>query len=116
MVLSIRLPESNGELVDYQLSGVPISAAPPPYRFNRTVFAAAHVVADPLAATEPACGAVIDWETTLAYRRYLLDLGFGIAEAMDTAQRGMGLDWPQSLELIERSVAAVAPQERSRIY
>ena len=71
-------------------------------RGNRVAFAAAHVVADPLAAVDPWLAAAIDWEATLAFRRYLWGQGLGVAEAMDTAQRGMGLDWPTSLELIRR--------------
>jgi hypothetical protein len=67
--------------------------------------AAAHVVADPLAAVDPWLEAAIDWDATLAYRRYLWDLGLSVAEAMDTAQRGMGLDWTCSRELIARSLA-----------
>ena len=73
--------------------------------WNRVAFAAAHVVADPAAAIDPWLDAALDWEATLAYRRHLWSLGFGVAEAMDTAQRGMGLDWPTSLELIRRSAA-----------
>jgi hypothetical protein len=74
--------------------------------FNRVALAAAHVVADPLADRDPWLDAALDWEATLAYRRHLWRLGLGVAEAMDTAQRGMGLDWPTSLELIRRSVDA----------
>ena len=73
---------------------------------SRIAYAAAHVVADPLAAVDPWLTPAIDWDRTIAYRRYLWSLGLGVAEAMDTAQRGMGLDWPASLELIRRSVAA----------
>ena len=83
-----------------------------PSRFlrGRTVstalaFSAAHVVADPFAATEPSVGPAIDWTGTLAFRRHLLDLGLGIAEAMDTAQRGGGLDWSGARELIGKSLA-----------
>jgi hypothetical protein len=72
---------------------------------NRIAFAAAHVVADPLAECDPWLDAAIDWEATLAFRRHLWGLGFAVAEAMDTAQRGMGLGWGQALELIARSVA-----------
>jgi hypothetical protein len=64
------------------------------------------VVADPLGDADPWLDAAIDWERTLAYREHLWDLGLGVAEAMDTAQRGMGLDWPTSLGLISRSTAA----------
>ena len=72
-------------------------------RWNRVAFAAAHVVADPRAAIDPLGGTAIDWDTTLAFRRHLWSHGFGVAEAMDTAQRGMGLDWSTSLDLIRRS-------------
>ncbi|MEC4021018.1 dihydrodipicolinate synthase family protein [Streptomyces sp. H27-D2] len=72
---------------------------------SRTVFAAAHVVADPLADTTPDGPAAIDWDATLAFRRHLWSHGLGVAEAMDTAQRGMGLDWPGAAELIRRSAA-----------
>jgi hypothetical protein len=74
--------------------------------FNRIAYAAAHVVADPMADTDPWLDAAIDWERTIAFRRHLWSLGLGVAEAMDTAQRGMGVDWPTSLELIARSLAA----------
>ena len=70
---------------------------------NRVALAAAHVVADPFADNDPWLTAAPDWDRTLAYREYLWDLGLGVAEAMDTAQRGMGLDWPLALELIKRS-------------
>jgi hypothetical protein len=76
--------------------------------FNRVALAAAHVVADPLTPSDPWLDAAIDWDATLDYRRHLWGLGLGVAEAMDTAQRGMGLDWPTSLELIRRSVDAAA--------
>jgi hypothetical protein len=75
-------------------------------KFNRVAFAAAHVVADPLADIDPWLGVAVDWDKTVAYRRHLWRLGLGVAEAMDTAQRGMGLDWPVSLELIRRGIDA----------
>ena len=74
----------------------------------RVAYAAAHVVADPMADNDPWLDTAIDWDATLAYRRHIWSLGLGVAEAMDTAQRGMGLDWPTSLELIKRSVAEAA--------
>ena len=74
--------------------------------FNRVAFSAAHVVADARAANDPWLDCTLDWDKTIAYREYLWDLGLGVAEAMDTAQRGMGLDWPTSLELIQRAVKA----------
>ncbi|MFB6903878.1 dihydrodipicolinate synthase family protein [Streptomyces bacillaris] len=72
---------------------------------SRTVYSAAHVVADPYADTGPDGPAAVDWESTLAFRRHLWSHGLGVAEAMDTAQRGMGLDWPGAAELIRRSAA-----------
>src|SRR5262249_5844715 len=74
--------------------------------FNRVAYAAAHVVADPLADGDPWLDAAIDWERTVAFRRHLWSLGLGVAEAMDTAQRGMGIDWLTSLELLRRSLDA----------
>lgn len=84
-------------------SSLPVRAAP---CRCRTVFAAAHVVADPLAPVGDGAGTGIDWEATIAYRRHLWGLGFKVAEAMDTAQRGAGLDWPAARELIQRSIEA----------
>lgn len=75
-------------------------------KFNRVALAAAHVVADPLAGADPWIEARLDFDATIAYRRHLWGLGLGVAEAMDTAQRGAGLDWPNSLELIRHSVEA----------
>jgi hypothetical protein len=74
--------------------------------FNRVAFSAAHIVGDPLADKDPWIDAAIDWDRTIAYRKHLWGLGLGVAEAMDTAQRGMGLDWKTSLELIRRSLDA----------
>lgn len=73
--------------------------------WTRTAYAAAHVVGDPFADISPSLDVAVDWDTTLGFRAHLWSLGFGVAEAMDTAQRGMGLDWPKSLELIQRSTA-----------
>ncbi len=104
----LRLLDESGRLAAYTLS----RAAPFPSHasgeFNRLAYAATHVVADPLKTADPWRDAVIDWDATIDYRRYLWGLGFGVAEAMDTAQRGMGLDWPTSLELITRSIDAAA--------
>ncbi len=104
--LKIKLPATGGRIEEFRLSEprhFPRKAAG---TFNRIAYSAAHVVADPLAAIDPSSGCAIDWEATIAYRRTLWKLGFGVAEAMDTAQRGMGLDWPASLELIRRSIEA----------
>ena len=113
--LAIELPDETGRSATYVLKATPIEAPAGPHRFNRTAFSAVHVVADPFAAQETDLGSAIDWDATLAFRRHILDLGLGIAEAMDTAQRGTGLDWPAAKELIERSLAAAAPAERKRI-
>jgi Protein of unknown function (DUF993) len=103
---SIRLPRADRTVEDFRVPAQRAFADKAAGTFNRVAFAAAHVVADPLADADPWLTAAIDWDRTIAYREYLWDLGFGVAEAMDTAQRGMGLDWPTSLELIRRSVEA----------
>ena len=84
--------------------------------FNRIAFAAAHVVADPLADIAPWDATAIDWDRTMAFREHLWDLGFGIAEAMDTAQRGMGMRWSDSLELIRRTVAAAKARGGALVF
>jgi hypothetical protein len=86
---------------------------PEPYR-TRVAFAAAHVVADPWGENVPGAPAVVDWESTLAFRRHLFSYGLGVAEAMDTAQRNMGLDWPAVQELVRRS-AEQAREHGARI-
>ncbi|MGN6551534.1 MAG: dihydrodipicolinate synthase family protein [Pararhizobium sp.] len=102
--MSIVLPAGDGSTGRYQLVGTPVSPAADP-SFDRIAYAAAHVVADPLAMSEPWRRPAVDWERTLAFRHHLWRLGFRIAEAMDTAQRGMGFDWENARELIRRSVA-----------
>lgn len=111
--MQIILPSELNRRETYTLTGHSLPNTKPSKPFNRTVFAAAHVVADPLADSDPSAAPAIDWGKTLEYRRYLLDLGFGIAEAMDTSQRGMGLDWGNALHLIERSLDAAG--ERSHL-
>jgi hypothetical protein len=101
---ALRLPRAGGRLERYspgEPRSFPARSAPP---VARVAFAAAHVVADPLLC-EPGGPAVLDWEATLAFRRHLWAHGLGVAEAMDTAQRGMGLDWPAAQELIRRTAA-----------
>ena len=100
---TIKLPEINNQLIPHTLTEH-IIEEPKTTKFNRNVFAAAHVVANPLSQEDPLTTCSIDWDKTLAYRRYLSKLGLGIAEAMDTAQRGMGLDWDNALELIRLTV------------
>jgi hypothetical protein len=103
-MLTLKLPTADRRLEPYRLTGDPLPAPSRPRQFNRVAFSAAHVVADALSVNDPSGAAAIDWSATLAYRRHLLGLGLGIAEAMDTAQRGMGLGWPEALELIRRTL------------
>jgi hypothetical protein len=103
-ILTIKLPSSRG-MEEFPVHE-PRVFERPQKAFNRKALAAAHVVADPLSAKEPWLEQAIDWDATIAYRRHLWSWGFGVAEAMDTAQRGMGLDWTNSLELIRRSIQA----------
>ena len=104
---SICLPLGNGDLTEYTLQ--PRRAFATVSEFHcRTAYAAAHVVADPGAENGLGIPAAIDWEATLRFREYLWSLGFGVAEAMDTAQRGMGLDWAAAKELIRRSCLAAS--------
>jgi hypothetical protein len=102
---TLKLPAAGGRIVAYTTK-VPRSfpAARPP--FSRVAYAAAHVVPNPLADNDPWLDISIDWERTIAFRQRLWSLGLAVAEAMDTAQRGMGLDWKNALELIRRSVDA----------
>ncbi|MEX2549241.1 MAG: dihydrodipicolinate synthase family protein [Nitriliruptoraceae bacterium] len=103
---TVLLPRPDRSIEEFELGRTPfagISAAPPPR--SREAFAAPHVVADVLAPGDPTRDVAIDWDATLAYRRHLWSLGFGVAEAMDTAQRGAELPWSVSSELIERSAA-----------
>ena len=102
---SLTLPRQDGSLEEYRLTGTPIARPQTPPTFNRIAYAAAHVVSDPLRDLDPWGNPAIDWEATMAFRHHLWSLGFKIAEAMDTAQRGMGLAWPGAQELIRRSLA-----------
>ena len=105
MPVTLSLPRADGGLAPLELVAAP-PYAPAAVPRDRVAYAAAHVVADPLADVDPWLDAAIDWERTLAFREHLWSRGFGVAEAMDTAQRGMGLDWARSLELIARSTEA----------
>lgn len=100
---TVLLPLKNGSIQKFEI------AAPRKLtntgEWNRIAYAAAHVVVDPFANNDPWLDCAVDWDKTLAFREHLWAKGFGIAEAMDTAQRGMGMDWPTSLELIQRSVS-----------
>ncbi|GAA4846118.1 dihydrodipicolinate synthase family protein [Paenibacillus vulneris] len=101
----LQLPRAGGSLYSYTPGqSAPIELPKGPLK-SRIAFSAAHVVCDPFADADPLNHAQIDWEATLAYRRHLWSLGLSVAEAMDTAQRGMGLDWYRAKELISRSIA-----------
>ena len=114
--MKINLPRADGTLASYTLRGPgafrPASAGA---RFSRIAYSAAHVVANARAAGDPWLDCAIDWDTTIAYRRRLWGMGLGVAEAMDTAQRGMGLDWPTSLELVRRSLDAARDVPGARV-
>ncbi len=101
------LPTEAGTLQEYRLTGEPLVPRAPAVPLTRTAFAAAHVISDPMRERNPwDTRPAVDWEATLAFRQQLWDQGLGLAEAMDTAQRGMGVDWPTALELIQRTMRA----------
>jgi hypothetical protein len=101
----ISLPRADRTIEKYRLRE-PVHWTIPTGPFqSRVAYAAAHVVSDPLSDSDPLAGGAVDWDSTLAYRRHLWSYGFGVAEAMDTAQRGMGLGWETAQELIRRSLA-----------
>jgi hypothetical protein len=104
-ILTMRLPVEGGGLQTYSVRE-PRRFERPARPFTRIAYAAAHVVADPWSTQEPWLESAIDWEATIAYRRHLWSWGLGVAEAMDTAQRGMGVDWESSRELIRRTLEA----------
>ena len=113
---SINLPNPDRSITSYTLTGTPIPFVQ--HRasdFNRIAYAATHVVADPLAVNDPWLTPAIDWDTTLKFRHRLWDLGLGVAEAMDTAQRGMGLGWPEAQQLIRRAQAEARTRDDSLI-
>ncbi|MFF3907192.1 dihydrodipicolinate synthase family protein [Streptomyces sp. NPDC001848] len=103
--MTIHLPDTSGRLRAYEPRREPLALSAGTPFTSRTVFSAAHVVADPYADVSPDSPAAVDWDATLAFRRHLWSHGLGVAEAMDTAQRGMGLDWAGAAELIRRSAA-----------
>jgi len=114
--LKIRLPAGGRRLEEYRLRGPRDFAMLGKPKFDRVALAAAHVVGDPYSAHDPWLEAAVDWDATLAYRSYLWSLGLGVAEAMDTAQRGMGMDWSASLELIRRSIDASRDVEGAVLF
>jgi hypothetical protein len=105
MAKSLLLPRAGGQLYEYAPGKAASFSVPAKPFTGRIAFSAAHVVCDPFADADPLHQAQIDWNSTLSYRHHLWSLGLAVAEAMDTAQRGMGLDWNRSKELIRRSIA-----------
>ena len=104
---TLKLPSSSGQLEAYTITNSPLPWPKASSRhFNRIAYSAAHVVANPLADDDPWSDQSIDWDRTIAFRNYLWDLGLGVAEAMDTAQRGMGLNWSGAQELIRHALEA----------
>ena len=114
--LSLKLPGANRSLETYRLAASRAFPAKLQGKLNRVAFSAVHVVSDPLADVDPWLSAAIDWDKTIAFREHVWDLGLGVAEAMDTAQRGMGLDWPTSLELIQRSTRAAKARGNALVF
>jgi hypothetical protein len=114
--LSLKLPTADGAMETYRLAASRSFPAKLEGPLNRVAFSAAHVVSDPLADVDPWLTAAVDWDKTIAFREHIWDLGLGVAEAMDTAQRGMGLDWPTSLELIQRSVRAAKARGNALVF
>jgi len=102
----LNLPTPEGDLTPYVMSAPRNFSHEVVGGLPRIAYSAVHVVNDPLADNDPWLDMSIDWDTTIDYRRHIWSLGLGVAEAMDTAQRGMGMNWEASLELIQRSVAA----------
>ncbi len=112
----LNLPRADRSIETYRLAASRNFPTKLQGTLNRVAFSAAHVVANPLADIDPWLSAAVDWDKTIAFREHVWDLGLGVAEAMDTAQRGMGLDWPTSLELIERSVRAAKARGNPLVF
>jgi hypothetical protein len=112
----LKLPTADRSIETYRLAASHAFPAKLRGALNRVAFSAAHVVSDPLANVDPWLTAAVDWDRTIAFREHIWDLGLGVAEAMDTAQRGMGLDWPTSLELIRRSVRAAKARGNALVF
>ncbi len=111
----VTLPNGSGTEV-YETGAPGDFASAPDVPLTRIAFAAAHVVADPFADNDPWLSPAIDWDATLAFRHHLWSHGLAVAEAMDTAQRGMGLGWAEALELVRRSVAEAKTVPGAVVY
>jgi Protein of unknown function (DUF993) len=97
--------DATGAVTRWELSDAPSLRRPTAPLRSRTAYAAAHVVPRVGAENVPGAPADIDWDATLAFRHHLWSWGLGVADAMDTAQRNMGLDVAATRELITRSAA-----------
>lgn len=100
---SLILPSSDGGTREYRLQGSTSWARPTAPLTARRAYAAAHVIPEVLGDNTPGAPASLDWDATMAYRHELWSYGLGVADAMDTAQRGMGLDWTATQQLIKRT-------------
>ncbi|GGH98687.1 dihydrodipicolinate synthase family protein [Arthrobacter liuii] len=100
---SLILPSEDGGTREYKLQGATTWARPTAPLTARRAYAAAHVIPEVLADNTPGAVARLDWDATMAYRHELWSYGLGVADAMDTAQRGMGLDWAATQQLIKRT-------------
>src|SRR5258707_2947316 len=114
--LSLKLPKADRSIETYRLAASRTFPSKLEGTLHRVAFSAAHVVADPLADVDPWLTSAIECDRTIACREHIWDVGLGVAEAMDTAQRGMGLDWPTSLELIQRSVKAAKGRGNALVF
>src|ERR1700737_3299192 len=114
--LSLKLPKADRGIETYRLAASRTFPSKLEGTLNRVAFSAAHVVSDPLADVDPWLNAAVDWDRTIAFREHVWDLGLGVAEAMDTAQRGMGPDGPTPLELIQGSVRAAKARGHALVF
>jgi hypothetical protein len=116
MPMTLKLPMADRQLLDYTATNIPILPIEGGSKqFTRVAYAAAHVVVDPLADNNPWLDRNVDWDRTIAFREHLWDLGLGVAEAMDTAQRGMGLDWTGAKELISNVQSAARSRDNALV-
>lgn len=105
---TLALPDPDGTLQPHTMSAPRRFPRPTAPLTSRRCYAAAHVIPVTHADNTPGAPAAVDWESTLAYRHEIWSYGLGVADAMDTAQRGMGLDYAATRELISRSAAEAA--------
>lgn len=105
---AVLLPDGNGSLTEHVLAEPGGWTRPQAPLSSRKAYAAAHVVPHALGDNTPGAPARLDWDATLGFRHDIWSYGLGVADAMDTAQRGMGLDWAATQELIRRSTAEAA--------